>query len=186
VTTVLAAFPYAESLHAREELKLHEAYLVRLSSHMKLNVLRLCSQISSTTITVYFLAGLLPDPDGPFEPTLSHMSAWILSMVFELILLCVTGPLMGSLKTAFILLVCLRLTNLLAMCIGRLVIIWWVARDDDSAGAYESLLQAEQNGCNTYGTGIGKNLVTNSPEVRQRSGWLDYFIGFRVLFPYIW
>lgn len=51
--------------------------------------------------------------------------------------------------------------------------------------------QRENNGhgnSTIYGT-IGNTGDKRSPQIAQdtqSSGWLDYFMGFRVLFPYIW
>jgi hypothetical protein len=41
---------------------------------------------SHTGVLLYLLAGLLPDPDGPWTPTTSHCFAWVVGLLFEVVI----------------------------------------------------------------------------------------------------
>jgi hypothetical protein len=137
-------------------------------------------------VALYFLAGLLPDPDGPFEPSPSHFSAWILGAIFEVVLTTGTATSLSGPRTARIALGVLRVVILLAMAISYVFINWKPLLSDGDLEASEGLLDSNGNGHVTYGVIDGKPISSQQHAVRQKGGWLDYFIGFRILFPYIW
>ena len=145
---------------------------------------------------LYFAAGLLPDPDGPFTPMLPNLHTWTAAIGFEISLL-----LASNLKSRFldsdsptfvevILFTCrlLKACLLIAMC-G--VFIGWRRRMrkyvDGKDGDCEHLL------ANGHGVAPSYNGVplppSNKPAIKadaQTTGWLDYLYGFRALFPFIW
>src|SRR4051794_16032669 len=44
---------------------------------------------SHTGVLLYFLAGLLPDPDGPWTPTAPHCFSWIVGALLEAVIAAV-------------------------------------------------------------------------------------------------
>jgi ATP-binding cassette, subfamily B, vacuolar membrane transporter HMT1/ACLQ len=58
--------------------------------------------------------------------------------------------------------------------------------NDSDLEASESLLGSNVNRHATYGVTDSKPMPLRQHSMKQKGGWLDYFIGFRILFPYIW
>lgn len=143
---------------------------------------------------LYFLAGLLPNPDGPWSPTVAHAIAWVVGILLEAVIatvfltqqsrIQVPSELLGSLSS-------------LGLARGGLLLILTVIlvrrehelkpRHNASGEEHQSLLENGESG-NTYGstppTANGK-APTKKPDA-QSTGWLDYIAGFRILFPYLW
>jgi hypothetical protein len=77
-----------------------------------------------------------------------------------------------------------RLSTLLIMILAYLI-----SRRDSVYEKFpdeiEGLLASDGRGA-AYGTVSGKVDHVKEPAGKPNSGWLAYFIGFRILFPYIW
>jgi ATP-binding cassette, subfamily B, vacuolar membrane transporter HMT1/ACLQ len=132
---------------------------------------------------VYFGSGLLPDPDGPFDPGTPHFHAWLIAIVFEIPILVIlrktsskggeahiTAGIGGSRIFLFIL-----MTGIFALRNRRYV---WQS----------SVLDVERE--SLLGNGAASHPYTDLTASREPKskpvGWVDYLYGFRRLFPYIW
>ena len=138
---------------------------------------------------LYFAAGLLPDPEGPFQPERPNWYTWILAIVFEAVIIVLTQVMasrlggLGELESAETALGAFRVATLLVMSIVFALIDYsWRITRFSAIDEREGLLENSVNGS---GYGI---TATPKPRIRdaQSTGWLDYFVGFSTLFPYIW
>ena len=140
--------------------------------------------ISNAAAFLYFVAGLLPDPEGPFHPSLAHRFAWVTGACLESSVLALSLRLrkaeIGVVNTA---LSCLKIILLLSMCITHVYLRSGDGLDICSAAEREGLLS---NGNAEYGTNGNSPYKGKNQAPQSRGGWLDYFIGFRILFPYLW
>ncbi|KAK0705469.1 ABC transporter [Lasiosphaeris hirsuta] len=137
-------------------------------------------------VLLFFLAGLLPDPDGPWSPTVSNCHSWIASALLEAVIAALFVT-----ERRYIEVPAGTLNTLVALGLARIftlgVMIALVARrhyalqsrqPSSSAGERQGLLENGQNGQPAPRGG--------KPRDAQDSSWLDYVAGFRVLFPYLW
>ncbi|KAK3295399.1 uncharacterized protein B0H64DRAFT_417120 [Chaetomium fimeti] len=136
-------------------------------------------------LLLFFLAGLLPNPDGPWSPTASNCHSWIAGAMLEGVIIALFGTqqryinLQPKLRDALIGLGIARIATLVVM-IGLTVRRHYALRSSllsSTTGERQGLLE---NG-NGHAAPGGKK-----PRDPQSSGWFDYFAGFRVLFPYLW
>jgi hypothetical protein len=140
-------------------------------------------------VLLYFAAGLLPDPDGPFQPETQNWYTWILAIVFEILIIILAQLISYGVKdsrqigSAGIALGAFRVATLLVM---SMVFILIGNRQQialpSAADETESLLI---NGATSSGYGSASAPKPKTLDA-QSTGWLDYFVGFRKLFPYIW
>ena len=150
-------------------------------------------QASHIAVCLYFVAGLLPDPDVPFTPTRANFSTWIVAVIFESLTIGVLARTeavpckscdvedYGQISAA------LRLATLLVM-IGTFLWTERTALYDVESDCAERQSLIGHTGGDIYGATNGKKPLTKVVKAvdAQSTGWLDYFIGFRILFPYIW
>lgn len=142
-------------------------------------------QASLIAVAVYFGSGLLPDPDGPFAPGVPHFHTWLVAGIFETAILAANQALTKNFSPIVVIdgvLGGLRLLLLLSMIavFGKQE-YWNVWRRRFGTDAErEALLE--------NGNSHSKNGVTNESQKEKASvgDWLDYFHGFKRLFPYIW
>lgn len=145
---------------------------------------------SHTGVLLYFLAGLLPDPDGPWTPTTPHCFAWVVGVLLEAVIASIFMSQQNQIHVPSGL-----LDRLFGLSLGRIVILgimivlliyrdyeWKVPKGSDSER--QSLLE-NGNGTNVYGSNNSKPKAKKTRDA-QSAGWFDYFAGFRVLFPYLW
>lgn len=145
---------------------------------------------SHTGVLLYFLAGLLPDPDGPWTPTTPHCIAWVVGVLLEVVIASVFMSQQHRIHVPSRLLDSLFGLSLARVAILGIMIVLLICRDYEwkhlggSESERQSLLE-NGNGTNAYGT---SNSKSNKKKARdaQSAGWFDYFAGFRVLFPYLW
>ncbi|KAF2264633.1 ABC heavy metal transporter [Lojkania enalia] len=128
-------------------------------------------------VSLYFGAGLLPDPDGPFQPIAAHFGTWIYAFSAEVFLILTNQPFISDMKTAWLLLSSLRIAALGCMC----CIYLWIKRGSLQAQTIETerLLNSAMPKDTFYGA-----IPTSANQ--RKGGWPEYLIGFRILFPYIW
>ncbi|EAW11040.1 putative ABC heavy metal transporter [Aspergillus clavatus NRRL 1] len=129
---------------------------------------------STIAVWMFLAAGLLPDPDEPFAPSLSHCHAWLATLtveVLQLVMFCVeashqTGT--TSFERVQVGLVTLRVCFQIAMAALYLqpMYAWSRVKLDET----EPLLRQT-------------SLETRDA---QHGGWLDYVTGFSTLFPFLW
>lgn len=147
---------------------------------------------------LYFLAGLLPNPDGPWSPDASHGHAWITAMLLEAVIAAVFKTQQRSIRVPAHI-----LDELFALGIARIVVLLvmtailvrrhYALRSSTAASTpeeREGLLENGQGPVGGYngvhGHGPPSKPAARKPRDAQSSGWFDYIAGFRVLFPYLW
>ena len=145
------------------------------------NLVVLMFQICYAAVTMYFVVGLLPDPEEQFNPSKSHLHAWIAAAIFE------TGILLSELKIGIpsrdIVQWYLGAVRLLAVACMIAVHVSTSHDKVPQTDEAESLLNGASYG--TIKLDYPHCQAHASPQSRK-AGWLDYFIGFRLLFPYTW
>lgn len=146
---------------------------------------------------LYFLAGLLPDPEGPWSPGISHCCGWIAAALMEILIISVIPHMQPPLRVSAEFLkivsalglarVALLVLMVAAFAVGSLP---WSARQTESEPEErQSLLQNSHGpGQNYDGTRPKVDISSGSSQRTQVSGtgWLDYLAGFKILFPYLW
>lgn len=146
---------------------------------------------SHTGVLLYFLAGLLPDPDGPWTPTTSHCLAWVVGVLLEVVIASVFMSQQHRIHVPLGL-----LDSLFGLSSARIVILGMmiallICREyglkvpKQGSGSERQSLLENGNSPNGYGSDIPKQ-KSKKPRDAQSAGWFDYFAGFRVLFPYLW
>lgn len=124
---------------------------------------------------MFLAAGLLPDPDVPFSPSLSHSHAWIAGSFMEGLQLAMfwyqesPASVLSRVEHLQLGLVMVRLVLFVAMVAFYLQPMY--------AWSRIQLAEAEPL--------LGE---VDSKPVRdaQHGGWLDYVVGFSTLFPFLW
>ncbi|KAI1392406.1 uncharacterized protein F4822DRAFT_128197 [Hypoxylon trugodes] len=144
-------------------------------------------------VLLFFLAGLLPDPDGPWSPTVSHSYAWVIGILFDFVinavflseheLISLPYPVINSLFS-------LGMARVAVLALMVIVLIrrqYLLRPERGSAAEGRSLLESGEGPTNGYG-GVNGNSAARTAKKRsgQTTSWFDYFVGFKVLFPYLW
>ena len=145
---------------------------------------------SHTGVLLYFLAGLLPDPDGPWTPTTSHCFSWVVGVLLEVVIASVFISQQHQIRVPPELLDSLLGLSLARTFILGIMIALLVYREYESEGPTGSESEQQsllENGNDTNGYGsVHPQQKSKKPRDAQSAGWFDYFAGFRVLFPYLW
>lgn len=160
------------------------------------------AQASYVGVLLYFLAGLLPNPDGPWSPTYSHCHAWITAVLMEVVITAVFVAEKRAIGVENDLLETLSGLGLARIVALGVMIAFIVVRElklrssvpKSTPEERQSLLENGQGSTPEYGAapahahGAHPPIapVSAKPPAVQNTGWLDYFAGFRVLFPYLW
>lgn len=134
-------------------------------------------------VLLYFLAGLLPDPDGPWTPTSSHCHAWIVGALIEGLILALFMTQRQHIDVPAAL-----LNTLVGLGIARITTLAFmiaiiIRRHYAVRSSLSSSTPGERQGLLENGQGPPKPTKRRDA---QETGWLDYIAGFRVLFPYLW
>jgi ATP-binding cassette, subfamily B, vacuolar membrane transporter HMT1/ACLQ len=143
------------------------------------------------------LAGLLPDPDVSYTPFDWNFYLWVVSLLFEVAFLALfvrrrDGPFgRSALDISQITLSGLRILILVAM-----TAIYWLplrsANTDvtNTPEETERLLNGDvaSNRKIGYGSTPDRSKGVLEPRVgdAQTTTWLDYVVGFKKLFPFLW
>ncbi|KAI1342634.1 hypothetical protein F5Y15DRAFT_373399 [Xylariaceae sp. FL0016] len=146
-------------------------------------------------VLLYFMAGLLPDPDGPWTPSVSHCHAWIFGTLIEIVIAAVIlsqaqvvevpVELLNSLFGLGLARIALFLI-MIAIVAGREYKLKKSEKGTDSER--RSLLENGDGPRNGYGGTPSTAPKSDAKKTRDfsKSNWFDYFAGTRVLFPYLW
>lgn len=124
---------------------------------------------------MFLVAGLLPDPDEPFSPSLSHAHAWILAAVTEALQIAMfcfqfgKDPVNSGMESVQLGLLMLRMGFFVAMAAIYLQPMY--AWSHIKLGETDPLLG---------------EIAAKPVRDAQHGGWLDYVVGFSTLFPYLW
>lgn len=145
---------------------------------------------------LFFTAGLLPDPEGPFTPKLSNLFAWLSCMMLDVSALVVIHQsshvreaTSGSAESHAALVIARNVV------LGSMACLFLLTRrhslgDDEWESEESGPLLSSGNAASKDSYGAAKSGATATARERkgdaQSTGWVDYFIGFRVLFPYLW
>ena len=146
---------------------------------------------SHAGVLLYFLTGLLPDPDGPWTPTTSHCSAWVVGVLIEVVIASVFMSKQHQIHVPLGLLDSLFGLSLARIVILGIMVTLLIYQEYELRGARQGLDSERQsllengNGINGYGSDRSKQKPKKTRDA-QSTGWFDYFAGFRVLFPYLW
>ncbi|KAG9230913.1 P-loop containing nucleoside triphosphate hydrolase protein [Amylocarpus encephaloides] len=130
---------------------------------------------------VYFGSGLLPDPDGPFSPEYPQFHAWMVAISFEILTLVLSGMYttydrLATVLAAFSLLRLVLMVTMVGLFANQNRARWRLTAFDVER---EALLGGDSI--------TEVNMTCKSPGFKGTPvGWLEYFYGFRRLFPYIW
>ena len=137
---------------------------------------------------------IAPDPDGPYTISWSHSSIWILALVYELGLLVLFQNHQNHIRSKVfysvqITLGVARSLILLVLAIAYYVLQRYTTKHQGwECEEREQLMPNDQPLSTEYGSLKPNQQVNVQPRVEdaQSLGWMDYFIGFRVLLPYLW
>ncbi|KAM0273590.1 hypothetical protein ACHAQH_008253 [Verticillium albo-atrum] len=147
---------------------------------------------SHVGVLLYFLAGLLPDPEGPWTPGGPHCFAWVVGALSEVVItaafavdqpsLRVSKGFIESLYGLSAARTAILITMTAALCLREYKLR--PAHVESAAEERQSLL-ANGNG-SSYGSAPAASPGSARRTQVSGTGWLDYFAGFKVLFPYLW
>ncbi|RSL87084.1 hypothetical protein CEP51_002450 [Fusarium floridanum] len=148
---------------------------------------------SHVGVLLYFFAGLLPDPEGPWSPSSAHGYAWLAGALLEFVIAGIFSSekaLLRSSSTFLDILIILGLSRIaiFILMMGSLILREYKLRPPQPKSAPEERQSLLENG-NGSSSNYGSVPPAPAPVKRTQvsgTGWLDYFAGFRVLFPYLW
>ncbi|KAL6916356.1 hypothetical protein ACHAP8_007819 [Fusarium lateritium] len=144
-------------------------------------------------VLLYFLAGLLPDPEGPWNPNGAHLAAWCVAALAEIVIAAVLSAVEPQLRVSpdFV-----DTTNILGSArvfVLALMIGSFTLREYKLKSLQPKSLPEERQGLLENGNGNAEGYGSVPPSTAEPrrtqvsgTGWLDYFAGFKVLFPYLW
>ncbi|KAI0107199.1 P-loop containing nucleoside triphosphate hydrolase protein [Nemania sp. FL0031] len=149
-------------------------------------------------VAAFFAAGLLPDADFPYTPASWHATTWVVCLAFEIATLSlalksnISCPLRSvGLDIAQYVLLAARIVLLLVMVIT----FWWPkvlnTETPITIEETEPLLNAGGN-LPTSGYGVSRQKLLSGGTTVPRAGdaqttdWVDYTVGFKNLFPFLW
>ena len=144
---------------------------------------------------MYYLAGTLPDPDRPYMPTRSNSYTWACSIAYELSLLATIIRFKSALRASeWIKNFQITLGGLRLLILSLMLAYYAEAHCQASKRQKSDVPGSERFAINRQGRSADYGALETgdnwdihlSAKDNQSSGWFDYFIGFRVLFPYIW
>ncbi|KAH7146163.1 hypothetical protein EDB81DRAFT_947200 [Dactylonectria macrodidyma] len=144
---------------------------------------------------LYFLAGLLPDPEGPWVPGSAHCFAWVAGALAEAVIAAVLSTVHPSLSVSkgfihIINILAFSRIAILVLMVGILTLGEYKVRISQPKAVPEerqSLLENGNGSSGNYGSVPNNTHVTQARRTQvSGTGWLDYIAGFRVLFPYLW
>ncbi|KFA55612.1 hypothetical protein S40293_09681 [Stachybotrys chartarum IBT 40293] len=147
-------------------------------------------------VFLYYLAGLLPDPEGPWTPEAPHAYAWITAVLVETVISSVfvsTQPLLRVPSDLIISLNALGWARIVVLVLmtGTLLFREYRLRPTQPKSVPEERQSLLENGNGNGASASYGSVPASAAESPRRTqvsgtGWLDYFVGFRVLFPYLW
>ncbi|KID82981.1 ABC transporter, transmembrane domain, type 1 [Metarhizium guizhouense ARSEF 977] len=151
---------------------------------------------SYVAVLLYFLAGLLPDPQGPWNPTAAHGSAWITGALMEVVVAAVLSSTQTSLAVSKTFLDALNALGVSRVAIFVLMAAVLIFREYQLRPSVPKSLPEERQSLLENGNGSSGNYATvpdskpasDAAKTPQMAGmsWLTYVASFRVLFPYLW
>lgn len=136
---------------------------------------------------------MLPDPEGPWTPGSAHCCAWVSGASLEVVIASVFAFEGSVLRVSDQCLELLNILGLIRILAYVLMTVCLVVREyklrpvvpKSQPEERQSLLENGHGSSEHYGS------VPKAKNEQRRTqvagtGWLEYFAGFRVLFPYLW
>ncbi|KAL6414129.1 ATP-binding cassette, subfamily B [Ilyonectria robusta] len=146
-------------------------------------------------VLLYFLAGLLPDPEGPWSPNSAHCCAWVIGALAEAVITAVLSSVKPSLQVSNGFVDALNILGLSRIVVFVLMTVTLVLREyklrptklKPAPEERQSLLESGNGSSSNYGSVKAHPPVNRAARTQvSGTGWLDYLAGFRVLVPYLW
>lgn len=137
-------------------------------------------------MALYFVAGLLPDPVDHFAPGATAVCVWMVGIFFEAVLWTSSVIFDNIFPISNLVMGVARMIVMLTMIIILSVAHWDCIAKSAHSEDTERLLGSSHSAPNDYGTVDESSISSIRSTSKPKAGWLEYFIGFRVLFPYIW
>ncbi|RFN52869.1 ATP-binding cassette, subfamily b [Fusarium flagelliforme] len=144
-------------------------------------------------VLLYFLAGLLPDPEGPWNPNGAHVSAWCVGALAEIVIAAVFSGVEPRLRVSPGFVDTLNVLGSARVLVLALMIGSFTLREYKLKSLEPKSLPEERQGLLENGNGNAASYGSVPPTAAEPrrtqvsgTGWLDYFAGFKVLFPYLW
>lgn len=136
------------------------------------------SQSATLGVGLFYLASLLPDPDHPYEVSTVNCHMWLISLVYETAWLLVK---ISSQPIHYHGITALDATQI-ALASSRVLIFF------SMIALY--LTVNRQTYCEVEENNGERESLLGKPGKRvgdaQNTTWLDYLLGFRKLFPFLW
>lgn len=139
---------------------------------------------------------MLPDPEGPWNPTAAHCSAWIIGASMEAVIAAVLSSTRTSLAVSKTFVDALNPLGACRVAILVLMAAVLIVREYKLRPSAPKSLPEERQSLLENGNGSSSNYDTvpaskpaaDTAKKPQAAGisWLTYIASFRVLFPYIW
>lgn len=147
-------------------------------------------------VGLFFFAGLLPDPDEPYTPANWNTHTWMVCVGFETVILSIAfNGFQGSLSNSPLDISQIGLSILRIFVLVVMLTVFWLPHafgigNLNTPEETEQLLGTGSNGRSDTGYGTSQNRLKGVTSVRlgdaQTTTWLDYVVGFRKLFPFLW
>jgi hypothetical protein len=143
-------------------------------------------------VGLFYLAGLLHDPDHPYAVSEVQFHMWLTSMVYEVAWLCNGLVALSDNRFADNVQATLSASRVATLfCLITLYSLnthWQRVDSSLLSGEYESLLGGSLEDGARYGI-TSSNTVNNTfgkKSDAQTTSWLDYVLGYKSLFPFLW
>lgn len=150
-------------------------------------------QASFVGVLLYYVAGLLPDPEGPWNPNSAHLSAWCVGALAEIVIAAALSAVEPKLRVSPGFVDTLNILGAARVLVLALMIGALGLREYKTKALEPKSLPEERRGLLENGNGAADGYGSVQPTAAEPrrtqvsgTGWLDYFAGFRVLFPYLW
>lgn len=145
-------------------------------------------------VFLYFLAGLLPDPEGPWSPTAAHAWPWATASLTEAVIAAVLCSAQSSMRLPKSFVGTMNGLGYARIAVFVLMIATLSVREYNMSNKPKSTPEERQslleNGNGTSGSYASIEAAPVSDKAKRTQvsgmGWFDYFAGFRILFPYLW
>ncbi|KAI0508619.1 heavy metal tolerance protein [Xylaria bambusicola] len=154
---------------------------------------------SLCAVALFYIAGVLPDPDNPFTATQVSFHTWIVSLLNESIWIIAYFSVRDSDITLspiskWEIIEIVLGSSRIAILSGLVWIYWriskWRYNDQRESRALlgpSSITHAENGVTSHYGSTSGSTGgISGRDGDAQTTTWLDYLVGFRKILPFLW
>ncbi|KAI3326353.1 P-loop containing nucleoside triphosphate hydrolase protein [Xylariaceae sp. AK1471] len=147
--------------------------------------------LSSTVgVGLFYLAGLLPDPDTPYSQSQPELHMWIISVIYETVWLFTCKVPCFSCQSIWEVGLFIHGASRVLIFICLITIYWGTARKkhEKHYGTLEenrSFLNCENRSYGASELSVGQNGYAKKGDA-QTATWVEYALGFRKLIPFLW